>query len=178
MSNNIRGLEQFDELRKEFRKLETKVPLLAGRIAVEFFKGAWSRGGWIENRSVEKWEPRKDKTNTRALLTRSSRLKRSPRITYRTKGAVKVGSDVPHARVHNEGATYTVRITPKMRRFFWAMFYKTGDVKFKYMALKRGTFKITIPKRQFMGVPEFLENRIELVLEDEVGAIFKRVLVA
>ena len=55
--------------------------------------------------------------------------------------------DVPYAAIHEFGGTITVRITDKMRRFFWAKFRETRDEKYKWMALaRRQTFTIRIPR--------------------------------
>lgn len=60
--------------------------------------------------------------------------------------------NVAHAAIHEFGGTITVRITDKMRRFFWARFRETRDEKYKWMALaRRQTFTIRIPARPYIA---------------------------
>lgn len=62
------------------------------------------------------------------------------------------GSTVPYARIQEEGGTVTIPITAKSRRFFWAMFIRTGQGFWKGLALtKRTSIKITIPSRPYLG---------------------------
>ena len=42
-----------------------------------------------------------------------------------------------------------------MKKRFWALFKKTKDIKYKYMALtNKSAFKINIPKRPFLVVQD------------------------
>lgn len=91
----------------------------------------------------------------------TGRLRRGIRIAQATQELVIVANDVPYARAHNEGAATTLKRTPRMRKFFWAMFYKTKDERWKWMALsKKTTLTIKVPKRQFMGNSARLERDI------------------
>lgn len=59
---------------------------------------------------------------------------------------------LPYAAIHEYGGTIKVPITRKMRRFFWAMWYASGDEKWMGMALTRQrSFTIHIPARPYMG---------------------------
>lgn len=180
----IRGLDNIKKLADRFEQLEKELPRKAGAWAVQQFKRSFKREGWIENRTVDKWPERKsnpgrERRGRRGLLIESGRLRRSIRIKSTTRDSVTVGTDVPYARIHNEGGhiEQNIQITPKMRKFFWAMFYKTGNVKYKYMALKRGNIKRTIdmPQRQFMGFSKFVTDHIEKNMEKEVQDILKEV---
>jgi len=83
---------------------------------------------------------------------------------YQTaKGFVKVSNYAPYSGLHNEGGVLTIRITKKSRKFFWYMFYKTNDLKWKMMALtKKESFQMYIPPRQFMGHSAFFMKRLEM----------------
>lgn len=119
---------------------------------------------------------KQDDGSGRAILMQSGRLRRSFR--YDTSGLViTISTDVEYAEVHNEGGevSQTLTVTPKMRKFFWAMFSETGDEKWKFMALsKSGTIerKFTMPKRQFVGENPTLDRSINFLLESELAAIF------
>ncbi len=184
----LEGLDKLNRLAKEFSRLESVLPTKLGNIAVNFFKDSFQRQGFIEKNRVEKWKPRKEwpgmkgrsRGKQRALLVKTGRLRRSIRVTQKGKGFVIVGTDVPYARAHNEGGEIkqTVNITAKMRKFFWARFYDTGDTMWKHLALKRTPIKRTInmPERKFMGLSEFLERRLEKNMEHEIEQIFRKIL--
>lgn len=57
---------------------------------------------------------------------------------------------VPYAGIHEYGGSFSIPVTERMRRFFWAMYYKTGEDKWRGMALtKKTSFKITIRPRPY-----------------------------
>jgi len=59
------------------------------------------------------------------------------------------GTKVPYAAVHEFGGRIHQTPTPKQRRFFWAMFYATGEARWKAFALAKD-LNITIPPRPFL----------------------------
>lgn len=62
------------------------------------------------------------------------------------------GTNVVYAWIHEFGGTIRIPITKKSRGFFWAMWYETGDDKWKAMALTPKTmFTIRMPARPFLG---------------------------
>jgi len=139
-----------------------QVPMLAGNMALNFFQDSWTRKGYIDTRYVP-WPKRKGIDNGRGLLIGpgSGHLRRSLRLTS-GRGYFEVGTSLPYAKAHNEGAIITV--TDRQRAFFWAKHSKAKRRKradeaemWKRMALSK---KITIPKRQFMGDSAFLRKRI------------------
>lgn len=61
--------------------------------------------------------------------------------------------NVPYARIHEKGGSFTVPTTEKMVSFFWARYYETNMDRYKYMAFaarKRQRFNITIPARPYI----------------------------
>jgi phage gpG-like protein len=119
---------------------------------------------------------KQDAGDGRAILTMSGRLRRSFRMEA-SGLVITIHTDVPYAEVHNEGGTVnqTVSITPKMRKFFWAMFSETKDEKWKFMALtKNATLErhFVMPKRQFVGENPTLDRNINYLLESELSSIF------
>jgi len=107
-----------------------------------------------------KWPARKIPEKRGSLLIRSGALRRSLHSTIQgTKITWK--SYLPYARVHNEGGK--IRVTAKMKRFFWFKWYQhTGGRKnapkgkeitvfYKNMATKRTGSTIQMPKRTFIG---------------------------
>lgn len=167
----------FPDFRKDQMQLEEifrNLPAWAANAALNFSKDSWRRGGWIDQR-FERWPRRKKSLSGaddagRAVLVKSGRLRRSLRLRVGPTW-FEIGTDVPYARAHNEGAVITQTVTPRQRRFFWAMAAKQkkmGDLRasgaWKAMALSE-TITIRLPKRQFMGYSNLLERRIQQHVE-------------
>lgn len=107
------------------------------------------------------WEQRKSGADPgRALLVKSVSLRDSVKITESTPNRIVATADAKHASIHNEGGTITIPVTAKMKKWFWYMYKKTRDEKYKKMAFtKKKHFIIKMPKRQFMGDSKtFIEN--------------------
>ena len=157
---------EFNELQKEnFRKKS-------------FFNQAWQRS--------------KSPTTKGSLMVRSSSLKNS--LGYKIRGSsIQFFSRRVYSTIHNEGGEITV--TRKMKRFFWAMYYKhSGRVKtlkngerskskpstqanelaefYKMMALKKIGSKIKIPPRQFIGDHPKAQQIIRAIIEENITEYF------
>lgn len=135
------------------------------RVAVlEEFDRNFERKGFFE----AKWPEARYKTTRGSLMLRSGRLRKSIRGQILSTG-IGFYSSMPYASIHNRGGK--IQVTPKMRRFFWAMYYrnlsgvsfsvKTRQVAtgarqneraeyWRNIAMARGN-QINIPKRQFIG---------------------------
>jgi phage gpG-like protein len=106
-----------------------------------------------------------------SLMIRSGALRRSLRAET-GKNTIRFLSSQPYAAIQNEGGT--ISVTAKMKRFFWAMYYKAGGAisktaggaarntarnrsltieaqQWKALALKKTGSKITIKPRPFIG---------------------------
>ena len=100
-----------------------------------------------------------------SLMMRTGTLRRSIRSNIEGT-TIRWTSSVPYADIQNNGGE--VEITAKMKRYFWAMYYKAiGTAKgrkgatqkvfsveaehWKALALKKVGDKLKIPKRQFIG---------------------------
>lgn len=82
------------------------------------------------------------------------------RITISASGVMSLLKEitVPYAAIHEYGGTVRVRITPKMRKFFWAQYYQTNVAKWRNMALTTKTeLTIKIAKRAF-AEPSLLDE--------------------
>lgn len=98
---NMKGLE------KRARGAMEASLILIGNEAVSHFKKSFRDGGF-EDKTVEPWKPRKDKSKRsqgRAILVKSGDLKRSPHreSLNRTGLSVVISTDLPYAKRHNEG---------------------------------------------------------------------------
>lgn len=145
-----------------------------GTIAVNFSKERFVKKDW-KNQVSEKWTPRK-RHDRGSLLVKSGRLKHSIRKMSSGLNYVIIGSDVPYAKVHNEGGRTTKTIyvsshtrkktTPKSvnirTRKPSRQRVSVGEIKVKSHTRK---MRLNLPKRQFMGKSRALELRLQLHLK-------------
>jgi phage gpG-like protein len=81
--------------------------ILIGNEAKNFFVASWRKQGF-DDRGIEHWKPRKKETKRtigRAILVDSGDLRRSiiREPVNKTQLSVKISTDLPYAKVHNEG---------------------------------------------------------------------------
>ena len=84
------------------------------------------------------------------------------------KTTVQITSSLPYGNIQNYGGK--IRITDKMRKFFWAKFKSTGDSRWKGLALSRKQF-IKIPKRTFIGDTPKLQLEITDIVVTEFNKL-------
>lgn len=152
--------EQFSrrltELKKEFKDLFNKhAPAIAGNTAVKYFKQnfekeAWGRVKWQEVKRRRNPNTRGAKATRRILAGDTGDLRRSIEIKSVENGKVVIwtdpsafGSKEPYGRVHNEG-----------------------------LRAGRGRGFI-MPKRQFMGQSEELNDLIIDAIEKRLSQLIK-----
>jgi len=115
---------QFDVAKRRFQELKKQSPRIAGTVAVAFFKEGFRLQGQRLNGSLKPWKKRSPEFNKRkgaAVLTKTGTLQRD--LRYRTAGhRVGIISAMPYSQILNDGGK--IPITPRMRRFFWAMYYQ------------------------------------------------------
>lgn len=82
--------------------------ILIGNEAKNFFVASFRKQGH-EDRSIDHWKPRKREDNRkgRAILVDSGDLRRSiiREPVNKSQLQVKISTDLPYAKVHNEGGT-------------------------------------------------------------------------
>ena len=130
----------------------------------------------------QSWKPTKGVNQRGSLMMRSGNLRRSVTSDIIGNG-ITFSSSLPYATIHNEGGTITV--TSQMKKFFWAMYYKSSGAigkgagsrnkrltieaqQWKNLALMKVGQKIKIEKRQFIGWHPVVKNRIETVFNDHL----------
>ena len=192
------GIKDYVELIKSQRKeidqlMRRQLPVKIGRMAKDHFQENFRKGGFVKN-GLQQWPKSKRQlsgTSSAAaqygpLLSGRNHLFSSMKYTpsdYR----VKVANEVPYAAIHNEGGTVNPTVTPEMRRFAWAMFYKASGKKkekrgsilsnpdaerWKALALtKKSKLTVKIPKRQFLGESAELRKSINDKIEKELSKI-------
>ena len=155
-------LPDFNALGKGIEELLQRLPTIAGVVAVNFFQDRFNEGGWIDNSGFERWDDRKDPNANGSALLVSGFLKNAF-DTKTGKGWVEITNYAKYSATHNEGGIITIKVTKKARRYFWYMYKKTNDIRWKHMAItKKETFTMNIPKRQFMGHSAYLLERLDL----------------
>jgi phage gpG-like protein len=161
----------------DFRKIAEEVmkdlPKKAGEKALQFFLASFIKQGFTDTSFIP-WVKRKDDLSHK-LLNQSYALKASGKIDKAdlTEVIISFGEGLNYAAIHNEGGTITVKVSAKMKRFFWYMYKKTEDEKWKWMALtKNETLTIKIPKRQYIGGSETLMNNLDKMFIDRIKQYF------
>lgn len=128
-----------------------------------FFQSSFIRQGFTDASFIP-WVKRADPDLSNKILSSSLALRSSIKITEATLNRIEItaGEGLPYAAIHNNGGDITVTVTEKMRKFFWAMYMKTNNEKWKWMALtQKEQMRIHIPKRQFIGESMTLNKNID-----------------
>ncbi|PIF44909.1 hypothetical protein CLU96_1907 [Chryseobacterium sp. 52] len=134
----------------------------------------------------KKWADAKLKNNRGSLMVRSGMLRRSIRGPKMLTNSINWSSSQPQAKMLNEGG-YVV-VTEKMKRFFWAMYYKSSGgltkiksgelasnqrnqrlsgeaAQWKALALQKVGSRMKIEQRQFLGhhpqVDKFIKEIVD-----------------
>lgn len=169
------GSFKFPESIKKFKDEKNKLPRVLGVISLRHFLLGFRKDGGQTDEG--KWKARAfstDKTRRnlrRGTLVKTGALRRSLKVTTATFRIIKLASKgLKYAAIHNFGGT--VRVTAKSRRFFWAMFKRTGLVEWKNLALtKKSSFDI--PKREYVGDSKKLIKVLEKRIIKETDKVFK-----
>lgn len=165
----------------DFQKIGKKLIHDATRIAsvecLNFFTRSFEQHGWTDT-AFQPWPARKsDGQDGGNLMQPTGNLRDSLQILSRSRLKIIFGTHVPYAKIHNEGGTLNIPITPKSRKFFWYMYQKTGLNKWKWMALtKKERLSITMPKRQFIGHSDTMMKHIHKLWCNRLEKEFKQVV--
>lgn len=163
ISNNIRKIE---ELGRKYEQFRMELPRKVAITLENFFKRNFEVGGFVD-KPFKKWKPAQNPRIGRKLMNKTGRLKRAIKRmeVSRNRIVVGVGKEVPYASIHNDGGK--IAITPKMRRYFWAMHIKTGEVYFRNMAMTKKTH-LDIPQRQFIGDSAAVLQTVDRMISKEL----------
>lgn len=151
--------------REIFKNISPKV----AQKARAFFLQSFIKQGFTDTSFIP-WVKRVDALPHKTLQ-QSLTLKNSLHIAEQSpeKVVISAGEKLSYAAIHNEGGTITVKVTEKMRKYFWAMYYRTQDSRYKWMALtEKETLTIHIPKRQFIGESYTLDKQLEKLIIEEM----------
>lgn len=138
------------------------------------------------------WQRKRSPVGSDHVLVGQGNLRRS--ISARIdEDSITFESTLPYAAIHNEGGR--IKVTARMKRFFWAMYYKANgglgrrkdgtlrkDKKnarlsteaefWKHLALMKVGAEIKIPRRRFIGTHPQLESAVVAVIEKRLAEYF------
>lgn len=191
-------IQQFEALvkakQREIRDaIHRRLPVKIGRMATDHFQDDFRRGGYVDG-GLHPWPvTRRQQSGGKAANSQYGPLMSARKNLYGSiryvpgDAQVVVGTSVPYAAVHNQGATVTThpRVTPKMRKYAWAQFFKNGGKGatvpagspaglWKALALtKKDKLTVTakIPQRKFLGPSQELKEKVSQTVESEIKNI-------
>lgn len=172
MASENNNTAQFDQLRAKYEAFRNTIPDKIAIAVVNFFKRNFELQGFVDN-GLQKWKPiTNPKDRGRKILSKRGNLKRALKKfrADRNKVIVGVAADVKYAAIQNDGGQ--IRITPKMRRYFWAMFKQTKEEYWRGLALTKKEF-IVIPQRQFIGDSKALVKNVDRMIAKELKHALK-----
>lgn len=183
-------------------------PVKGGVIAKRHFQDNFRQGGFVDG-GLNAWQATKRQlSGSKSAAARygplmSSRKNLFSGLNYTPGvGRTILYNDVPYAPIHQFGGVTHPRVTPKMRAFAWAQYYREAGVKpkaaagekqgkkadraktaepiseqalmWKRMALtKKATLTVRIPKRPFMGESRELNTKIKAMMAEEINKLLK-----
>lgn len=186
--------EFFSEMEKKKKEtgdlMRRKMPVFAGRIAVDHVQDNFRKGGFVNN-GLHKWKKSnreiyggKSATgNYGTLLSGRNHLYGSTKYIPAER-KVTILNEVMYAGTHNWGGTVSPTVTTKMRKFAWAKYYSLGggekdrpvgpDAGFwKNLALtKKSKLNIRMPQRQFLGESKEMNEAIRTKIDEEMEKIW------
>lgn len=181
MSNE---LKEFDEVIKRVQAVYRTLPDKAATIAVNFFKKRFVEQNWVDY-ATEAWKRRKlrgKNREQRAILTKTGRLRRSIRKGKVTPDYAIIETDVPYARIHNEGFRGTVNVKVHKRNRYKTVKTKEGKGVYSVKTRKERqrtrrtrevdgthwvrshTRRVNMPRRQFMGQSAYMNRDIQRMM--------------
>lgn len=172
MAKENHNAKQFDELKKKYENFRNTIPEKAAITAVNFFKRNFELQGFVDQ-GLTKWKNVSNpRDRSRKILTKRGNLKRAIKKfkTQRNLIVVGVSNDINYATIHNEGGQ--IPITPKMRRYFWAMYKQTNEEYWKGLALTNKKY-LDIPARKFIGDSEGLRKNVDRMIVKELQLALK-----
>lgn len=172
MTNHDKIEQAFRLVYEKIQQLETVLPEILANEAVNDVIDNFES----ESFNGTPWPKRQDKKNPRKLLVRSGILRRSPQVyAFRAKGFT-LGSDVPYAAVHNDGAEI---VRSERSETFVRNRYTKGIKKGRFskgsspgQGFTFKTYTYNMPRRRFIGDSSKLRRRLYSTAQNEYQRIF------
>lgn len=171
------------------RMVRDTAPRVVGVKAVGFFKENYVRGGYQDG-GFHAWKKTRRQTDGVGAARKytpltSKRNRLFNRIKYRPMAAaVEIYDDAePYARIHNEGGTTHPTVTPRMKRYFWRMYFEAGGKDsgdraefYKGMALQKvgKVLNVVVPQRKYIYHSPEVDTLVVGAIRDEIKKIILR----
>jgi phage gpG-like protein len=122
------------------------------------------------------WAPAKHDPGIGSLMIRTARLRNSIRSSI-SGDSIRFDSDTAYAAILNTGGVINrnITVTPKMRRWAWAMYHNTKNEMYKGMALTKKQSirqRINMPARTFIGYHPAIDKMVNGVVTSAAQAYF------
>jgi phage gpG-like protein len=173
------------DMKAALRQVLPTIPHQMGVLAVQFTMERFRAMNWVDS-TTKPWAKRKSQKDNagRGLLIKSGRLKRSIRVTEKSGGTVVIGTDVPYAKVHNEGSQEKVLVGHHLRHIEKAgpvALTKKGKPKKRQpkpsitkIEVKAHFRKNNIPQRQFIGNSAVLTTQLQRMMAANIMKALKK----
>ena len=176
----MKELKDIDRTIDALNRAARTIPDKAGTLAVNFSKKRFVEQNWIDH-ATQTWKRRKErgrKRSARAVLTRTGRLRRSIRKGKVTDEYVIIETDVPYARIHNEGFRGTVNVKVHKRSKYKNRKEGTGVYSVRSRKERTRTVRdttnthwvqshkrrVNMPKRQYLGSSAVMNKQIQRMM--------------
>jgi phage gpG-like protein len=162
----------------------SQIPQRAATVALNFTAERFRAQNWVDTRT-EVWKRNgRDKRPGRSILVKTSRLKRSPRKIIVTMDYAIIGTNVPYAKVHNDGFKGIVTIRQYRRHAYRSIreTYKTKSGKIRNrtnkvvsssIIVRSHRRNINIRKNRFMGVSAVQDAQLQRMMVSELTRAIK-----
>lgn len=176
--------QTFQSLQRNFEDITPILEVISALIDRAISANFDERGRWDSNESdisifsggSQKWKALATSTKEKyqrlswelePTLNRSKGLMSTIEVRPQGKSSIVISANSPYAAIHQFGGILkpTIPISLKMRKFFWAKFYETGQENWKALALtKKKELKpvIQIPARPYITLTA--EDLEEIIL--------------
>lgn len=179
MSLKKRGDFKLDLVLRKLARVKRKMPTILGNMAKNHFLDGFRREGKQTDNSSGGWKNRAfTKGVQRNLLVNRGFLKDDIKVNNKSFSKIVIGTSSitkDYASIHNEGAS--IKVTDKMRSYFWAKYYETKDKSekeyYKNLALtQKSSFEI--PQREFIGRSKKLNRKVKTRIKKEINSVFPK----
>lgn len=172
-----------NDFKNAVSRIIQQLPRFLGNETVRFFQEQMEKEKDVHGRDYQRRGYETDLQQGKAILSDRGNLFDAIEILSVDANGVTVGVDedvIVYASIHNEGGI--IAVSANMKRFFWAKHYEADNrdleqdaAFYKRMALMRVGSAIDIPKREFVGESEllqqFLEKKVQQFVNDELSSL-------
>lgn len=168
-------IKELNHICKRIERAIRIIPSKAAVIAVKFSKERFREKKWIDKRE-HPWT--KTKKRQGSTLIKSGRLKKSIHTIHVGADYAIIGTDVPYARAHNDGGTFTGTETVcahdrrshkrKAHTTRSGKRIKAGTVRTHAVKGHHRNYKRTFIKRQFIGQSQYLTDQLSNMIQTEI----------